>query len=56
MNWTMMLSVSAWDLQANSVEINYFNLLFWSHRTILMDLVIDLLIGKLELSFIFVPV
>lgn len=38
-----MLLVSAWDLQAKSVEINCLNLPFWSRHSILMDLVLDLL-------------
>jgi hypothetical protein len=43
----MKLSVSAWDLQANSVEINCLNCLFWSHHIILMDLMLVLLLTDL---------
>jgi hypothetical protein len=46
----MMLSVSVWDLQAKSVEINRLDLFFWSHYAILMGLTVYLLLTDLTYS------
>jgi hypothetical protein len=46
----MMLSVSVWDLQAKSVEINSLDLFSWSHHAILMGLTVYLLLTDLTYS------